>query len=181
MDLFRRVREGTLPVDRVLAALQGIVEGNFDAAPQPSGRIVDCDGMPFVPDGWTIRPEDQIASRVRGQLEWNPDLVRFHLEEAQRTGTIVGAELRGLLKGKPVLPAHVLDHLLANTRLIPESWKQDEQGRTRYVFFWGTIYRDSDGDLFVRYLYWRGGQWRWHCDWLVNVFGEQSPSVLLAS
>ena len=182
-ELFRRVREGTLPVDRVMAALQGTIEGNFGAAPKPSGRMIDCDVQPFIPDGWSIRSEDQIASRILGQLEFDPTKVKFHLEEAQKTGPVVGTELLKQLEGKPVLPANVLDGLLANTAIIPDSWKQrDEQGNIRYVCFWGTVYRDSDGYRCVRYLDWRRGQWHWYYYYLANgVDGQYPAAVALAS
>jgi hypothetical protein len=180
-DLFRRVREGTLPVERVLGSLQDLIEGNFDAIPKGLRRLIDCDAKPFIPHGWSIHPEDQLPNVVCGAIEFDPAKVAFHLDDAQKKGTIVGNKLKEKLAGKTVYGAQVLDYLLANTNLIPDSWKTDEKGQIRYVYFWGTIYRASGGSLCVRSLYWGGGRWFWGNDWLDNWFGGQYPAVLLAS
>jgi hypothetical protein len=177
-DLFRRVREGTLPVESVLTKLQALIEGDFDAVPNPSGRNIDCDGQPFIPNGWKIE-----SHQPGGQIEFDPAKIDLWLFEEQTRGTITGNELRPLVERRPgvILNACVLDHLLKNTALIPESWKQDDQGRTRYIYFWGTIYRDSGDSLYVRYLCWRDGQWVWDISWLGLEFVGQDPAAVFAS
>lgn len=121
------------PLDpqKVLDVLQAIVEGRFDVTPSPSGRFIDCDATPYVPDGLAIE------SHVKGgMLEFDPSKIILHLEKGQKGGkSIKGEELRKLLEGKPTLNACVLDFLLANTALIPDSWKKDEEGRTRFIYF----------------------------------------------
>ncbi len=166
------------PLDpsKVLTALQGIIEANWDATPSPSGRFIDCDAMPYIPDGWKIEEHHK-----GGQVEFDPSKVGFHLEPEQISGAIVGSELRERLKDKSVLNACALDHLLANTALIPESWKLDEQSRTRYIYFWGTVYRGGGGSLCVRYLRWGGGRWRWGYDRLGGRWDDQRPAAVLAS
>ncbi|MBT3231005.1 hypothetical protein HN358_04495 [Candidatus Uhrbacteria bacterium] len=161
---------------RILLALQGIVEGNFDNVPVERLPIIDCDAMPFIPNGWSA-----VEHRKGGQIEFDPSKIVLHLESEQQRSTIVGNELRKRLEGQPVMNANVLDHLLANTRLIPEDWKADEQGRIRCIYFWGTIYRDSGGRLYVRYLCWNDGQWRWYCSWLDDPWDSQRPAAILAS
>jgi len=135
-------------------------------------HTIDCDAHPFVPDGWSVHKEDQLKSSVSGQLRWNPDKVELHTCPEQEKGTIEGNKLHKKLQGQPVLNANVLDYLLANPHLIPEEWKG------KYVFFWGTIYRGSDGRLCVRCLFWRGGGWRWVGDWLDDDFGVHAPAAL---
>jgi hypothetical protein len=81
----------------------------------------------------------------------------------------------------PVMNANVLDFLLANPDLIPEEWKKDEHGNTRYIFFWGTVYRDRGGDLYVRYLCWGGDRWGWGSRWLGSGWDGDSPAAVLAS
>lgn len=145
-------------------------------------HLIDCDVAPFIPKGWVIKPEDQLPGAVGGQLEFDPNKVDLHLDEGQKDGkVIVGNELKGKLAGKPLLKASVLDHLLANTNLIPEAWKTDDQGRTRYIYFWGTVYRGSDGNLYVRYLCWSGGERSWCGRWLDREFAGQDPAAVLAS
>jgi hypothetical protein len=131
-------------------------------------HVIDCDSDPFVPDGWIV--EKHIKG---GQFEFNPFRIELYLDEGQENGgRVVGNELRKLLTGKPVLNVNVLDYLLAHTELIPEEWKG------KYIFFWGTIYRDSDGNLFVRYLFWRGDRWHWNYYWLDNDFNGSYPAAL---
>ncbi len=79
------------------------------------------------------------------------------------------------MKGKKVLNANVLEYLLKNPRAIPEEWKG------KYVFFWGTIYRRSDGRLYVRCLVWDGSQWYWSYYWLDIDFNGLNPAAVAAS
>jgi len=130
-------------------------------------HVIDLDADPMVPDYLDV--EEHIKG---GQRVWNPDEVELYLCDEQREGTIEGNKLRELLKDKHVLNATVLDYLLANPHLIPDEWR----GRT--VFFWGTIYRDSRGRLYVRYLYWSGDGWYWDCYWLVDYFDDSDPAAL---
>ena len=88
---------------------------------------------------------------------------------------IRGTELREELKGKPVLNANVLDYLLKHPELIPEEWKG------KAVFFWGTIYRDSRGNLCVRCLYWDGSRWYWSHNWLDDFWLADNLALLLAA
>jgi len=130
-------------------------------------HTIDCDANPYVPDGWKV--EEHIKG---GQLVWNPDEVELYLCDKQKGGTIKGNELRKLLKDKPVFNANVLDYLLENPQLIPEEWKG------KYVFFWGTIFRDSSGDLYVRYLYWNDDRWIWNIYLLDRDFSDDNPAAV---
>ncbi len=138
--------------------------------------LIDCDAAPFTPNGWSIHKEDQIASAVHGQFEWNPTRVKLHLSKSQKPGKLVeGNKLRKELEGQLVLNANVLDGLLAHSELIPDEWKG------KAIFFWGTIYRDSNGDLCVRYLYWDDSRWRWNDGWLDSSFSGNAPAAVSAS
>ena len=172
-DLFRRVREGTLPIEKVLGSMQDLIEGKFDAIPQSLRRLIDCDAAPFLPEGW----EGVEEHKKGGQLAFDASKVGLYLSTRQTEGEkrIGGHDLRKELADKPVLNANVLDYLLAHPELIPDAWKG------KYLYFWGTIYRDSDGSLCVRCLYWSDGRWDWGYDWLGRRFGGQGPSALLAS
>lgn len=134
-------------------------------------HLIDCDANPFVPNGWKVEEHQK-----GGAFKWDASQVTLHLDKGQKNGSYVeGNKLRTLLAGKPVLNANVLDYLLANPHLIPEEWKG------KAIFFWGTVYRDSSGDLYVRYLYWSGGGWRWRGDWLGGGWRGDYPAALRAS
>ena len=140
-------------------------------------HVIDLDADPFVPDGWKVEEHKQ-----GGQLTFDPSQVEFCLDDGQKNGKyIVGHELRKELADKRVMNANELDFLLANPDLIPEGWKIDEDGSTRYIFFWGTVYRHSDGFLYVRCLYWDGGRWRWGNSWLGGGWRGRSPAALRVS
>jgi hypothetical protein len=133
-------------------------------------HTIDCFADPFVPKGWSVEEH-----RRTGDFVWDPSKVALYLSDSQKNGKVIeGAKLREELKDKSVLSANVLDYLLAHSELIPEKWKG------KYVFFWGTIYRDSDGLLHVRCLGWGGGRWDWRCSWLDGDWLDDGPAAVSA-
>ena len=121
--------------------------------------------------GWVT-----VEKRKDGQLYVGGRKVILHVSECQKDGKkIKGYELCEELTGKTVLNANILDALLEFTHLIPEDWKE------KTVFFWGTIYRNSDGYLCVRFLFWGGSRWHWCCYCLGGDFDGRDPAALLAS
>ena len=120
------------------------------------------------------------VEKKKDGLYVNGEKVVLRLAPAQKTGTIRGHELRTEL-GNNVLHPNILDALYDHAHLIPDDFKQDEQGRTRYIFFWGVIFRDSYGHLFVRFLAWPGGTWGRYYSWLGLDFGVGFPAASLAS
>jgi hypothetical protein len=129
--------------------------------------LIDCDTQPFTPKGWKV--EEHITC---GKLKFNPTEIPLYLSEKQKKGFITGNDLKNELSGRLVMNANVLDYLLVHPELIPEDWK----GKS--VFFWGTIYRDSDEDLLVRYLCWDGFKWYWDRNWLGGNLDSNTPAAL---
>lgn len=136
-------------------------------------HIIDCNASPYVPSGMRV-----LKHLKHGQLEWDPAKVRLYRDGAQeRYEAIKGRKLRKKLRtvgGGRLLNANVLDYLLANPYLIPESWK------VYWVFFWGTVYSCVDtGRRSVRYLAWRSGSgWYWNSLWLDSDFNQYDPAAL---
>lgn len=140
-------------------------------------HAIDCDADPFLPNGWRVEEH-----RKDGVIVWDLTKVSLYLSKGQKGDKrIVGNDLRKELAKKPTMNANVLDYLLKNPHLIPEDWKKDDRGNTRYIFFWGTIYRGSGDGLYVRYLCWDGGAWSWDVGWLGRVFVGDRPAALRAS
>lgn len=134
-------------------------------------HLIDCDTNPFVPNNWKVEEHQR-----SGFFKWDPKQVNLYLSRSQHNGKIIeGNKLRKELASKPVFNANLLDYLLANPHLIPEEWKG------KYVFFWGTIYRDPDGNLHVRYLNWNNGRWNWSYNWLDGDWSSNNPAALRAS
>jgi hypothetical protein len=184
-EIIRRINDGTLSYDDAMKLLQGFI---IEARPSYLGVLkgtheikmvkhcIDCDAGPFVPDGWKVEEHQKM-----GNIKFDPSKIDFYLSQKQKNGRIEGNKLREELKGKKVLNANVLDYLLKNPQIIPEEWKKDEKGNTRFIFFWGTIYRDSYGGLCVRYLYWFVVRWDWGHNWLGIDFSDHNLSAVLAS
>lgn len=182
-EIKRRSNEGTIFLQDALDAMQGIIIENKLSLHLGVLRgtheikviehAIDCNVEPFIPSDWKVEEHQK-----GGIVKFDASKVDFFLSKKQKNGSIEGHKLREEMKGKNVLNANVLDYLLKNTHLIPESWKKDENNNTRYIFFWGTIYRSSDGSLYVRYLYWFVGGWQWSSRWLGYGFGGGSPSAL---
>ena len=152
---------------------------------KPIEQAVDFGANPFLPDGWKVEEhhKGQVAKLERkgDDLYIDSKKIEFWLSREQKRGVITGNILRAKLKGKPTINANLLDHLLKNPHLIPEAWKKDENGNTRYIFFWGTILRGSVGFLYVRCLCWGGERWVWFFCWLGRGFYGFDPAALAAS
>lgn len=172
-DDIKRLCEGN-----VLADVRSVLRGH--ASITVVEHAIDCDADPFNPwekDGWTVEEHQK-----GGTFTWDASQVELYLASGQKNGKVIeGNKLRKELAKKPVLNANVLDYLLKNPHLIPEEWKKDGQGNTRYIFFWGTIYGCRDGHRCVRYLYWRGGRWGWGGYWLGRDWDGFYPAAVRAS
>jgi hypothetical protein len=113
---------------------------------------------------------------------WDPSKVKLHLSPNQEGDKRIGGnDLRKELEILPVYNANLLDYLLKNPHLIPEDWKVDKNGNRRYIFFWGTIYADSGGDLCVRCLFWYDSGWYWDSYWLGRDWGSRYPAALASN
>ncbi len=133
--------------------------------------IIDCDTDPMVPDGWSVEEHQK-----GGSLEWTPDKVALYVSEQQKGDKLIeGNKLRKELKGKPVFNVCLLDYLLAHPHLIPEEWK------SKAIFFWGTIYRHSDGNLRVPCLLRYGDRWDCMYCGLGRNFRNFDPDAVSAS
>jgi hypothetical protein len=158
-DDIKRLCEGS-----ILVGVRSVLRGYASVA-----YVIDCDAQPFVPSGWSIEEHQK-----GGVLTWNKEAQKdaLYLSKWQRGNKYtLGDFLRRDLLGKPVLNATVLDYLLVNQRLIPEEWKG------RRIFFWGTIYRDSEGYLYVRCLQWCDSSWKRSSLWLINHWDSSCPAA----
>lgn len=158
--------------EELMRTLLSVIRGQ--ARVEVLTHVVDCSLPAKKVRGLTPLPDsEQITSRFMGQLTLTPEAIGLHLDPGQKDGVVVGNELRKLLEGQKVKPANLLDYYLEHQALIPEAWKE------KVVFFWGTIYRDSDGSLCVRCLRWDGRRWFWSYRWLDNGWHARHRAAVL--
>lgn len=136
----------------------------------------------FIGEGWSIIT-DETDTRSTALTELDLSKVKFDTMLKDGETRVGGEEMLKRLKesGNIRLDADVFHTLWENQHLIPESWKEKVNGNTRYIFFDGTVLQDPFGYRCVLYLYWNGGEWRWHVPWLLYVWLADYPSAVLAS
>ena len=162
--------------DVTIAVVKHIVDlAKSPRLPFNNAEVVKHDGTGIVPI--ELCSDDNLY--VDGKL------VSLFLSEKQLEGkkVVVGHELRQELEDgtQVLLNSNVLDYIYDHPELFPEHWKKDENGDIRYIYFWGSIFRNpSRGYLYVRYLYWNDGELYRDCDWLDGDWNRQSPSASVA-
>lgn len=109
-----------------------------------------------------------------GMKSFDPSKLSLHLEPEQKDGYLKGEILAERLK-QTAPTSNVLQYLIENPSLWPEDWKG------KYVYFWGTIFRGSDGYLYVRFGYWNEGEVVSDYCWLGGGWRVGSPAASLAS
>ena len=150
---------------------QEVVQETAMPAVAGKGQGAEVQTIRRIQDGFT---KDKVVGEQTQVGSWNTREKVLKEVEAIYTD-LEGNKLRKELQSRKVLNANVLDYLLAHPELIPEEWKG------KCLFFWGTIYRRSNGHLYVRFLYWFGDRWRWVGGWLDDGWRGNDPAVLSAS
>ena len=143
-------------------------------------RTSAFDPVAFIGEGWSIVEQDECSLALT-----EVDLTKVSFETMLKDGekTVVGEEKlkRLIASGDIRLDAKVFQTLWENQHLIPASWKEPTNGNTTYVFFDGTILRNSYGNRCVLCLDWGVGRWNWHYRWLASRWYAYYPSAVLAS
>ena len=159
-----------LCVGNNLGLVREILRGFFTVT--PIEHLIDCDADPFIPSYL----KEVVSHQRGGRFVFDPTKIKLHLSMDQTDGKYIkGTKLQKELTNEPVLNANVLDYLLDNPIIIPDEWKG------KYIFFWGTVYRVSNGRLYVRCLCFDVGEWRSHYCWLDNAWFGDNPAAVRAS
>jgi hypothetical protein len=144
-------------------------------------RSIPFDPTTFIGNGWSIEEQDERAIAL---TEINLTEVMFDSTLEKGEKSIKGEDKLKRLKEKTNrirLDAGIFKTLWENQILIPEKWKEQTNGNTTFIFFDGTVLRNSNGDRYVLYLYWSDGEWDWDDDWLEDGWRAHDPSAVLAS
>ena len=72
----------------------------------------------------------------------------------------------------------MLRHLRCRIRFSLEIGAILQWAVARMAFY---TYRDTDGNLYVRYLYFNDGAWNRNYNWLDNDWNGNNPAALLAT
>jgi hypothetical protein len=157
-------------------------------------RSVKFDPAKFLGEGWSIWKGPPNGDGLEGEEEQDAcalalaeiDLAQVRLEhmlEGEETWIQGEDKLERLKKASPRrirLDARVFQTLWEDQSKIPESWKELTNGNTTFIYFDGTVLRDSSSGRYVLYLCWDVGQWHWRAHWLENVWRRHDPSAVLA-
>ncbi len=131
---------------------------------------------------WTPNPKRNWKVEYNNPLEsFEPSKLALHVEPEQKKNFIKGEILAERMK-KGGLNSTVLKYLLDHPKLIPENWKKETNGRPTWIFFWGTILLNYEGERYVLYLSWADNRWDWHV-WhvLTREWQDNHPSAVLSS
>ena len=104
--------------------------------------------------------------------------ITLHLDAGQKDGkSIRGDKLREKLKDVPGhMHPNVIDALMENVHLIPESWK-----KAGFIFAWCVGFRSQDGSLCVRCVDWSGEFWYVLYIWLDRAWHGYDQAAVSAS
>ncbi len=150
-----------------LGSIRDVLEGHSEI--RPKEYLIDLDAYPFIPSKhWEV-----VEHKKGGQWKYDPAKLGLYLSQKQEDGTIMGHDLRKELEGQPVMNANLLDFYLKNPLLIPSAWKSEA------IFFWGTVYRNAAGSLYVRFLYRHGCRWDDNFRCLRNGWHNRGYTVVL--
>lgn len=165
------------PVEYWRKLSETAIEVNLDAPLRLPFDGAKIQWQPPAGRGWVK------VERIGDDLFVGGSKVIQHREPEQMTGVLQGLTLHKRLQNRDTLDPRILDALVEfeNGRLIPESLKVDSEGRTLYNYFWEAGFRDRDGSLCVRCLFWGGGRWLCYYNWLDGAWLVQRPALLLAS
>ena len=138
----------------------------------------------YLVGDWSFQDDetDLVSSKLK-----SVDLSRIRLVTMLKDGEerISGEVKRERLKlsGCVKLDSFILQTLLDNKHLIPESWKEELDGRIRFIFFDGTVLLGREKEQNVLCLYWYWGDWQVGCRELSTEFNdgwnEYFPSAVL--
>lgn len=140
---------------------------NFTKFIQQGARVLNGTGKLMV--DYSVKPS-LISLAVESHVD-RSDIAEIDISKLTRVqmlksdeSSITGNEYLKRLKesGAPMLDVRVMEELLKpeNQHLIPEDWKKG------LTYFFGTIFRFSDGHLCAPCLGWSDGEWRWVYRWL---------------
>jgi hypothetical protein len=111
--------------------------------------LVNRGANPWKPKKWKIIEnrginETMVEQRTDDLLLIDGHKVELFLHPNQHDKrSVLGKDLLSSLESVPrmcPLNANYLHFFLSHKELIPDSWKKDEDGRPRFIFFWYTVY-----------------------------------------
>lgn len=170
-----------------MSAFLGVLRGTHEI--RPVEHMIDLGGAAKLPfEGATCEWHSgtgifKVERRPNGIYLGERKLGGLFRAKEQKKGVIIGHDLRKECERRDdLLPATVLDFMVAHPEFWPEEWKKDAQGNTLYVFFFNDVFRSpAHGNLFVRYGYWLEGEVVSDYGWLGHGFDSNRPVASLAS
>lgn len=129
---------------------------------------------PEIPEGWTINIHQGIKNDYLNLKKIS--LFISDKQKNQEQGCAVSwKNLFSEFAEKQItlMNASVLDYLLKNQKLIPDSWK------SHCIFFWGTIFQAPNNQLMVKFINWSGKEFISGYTWLESGVCKDESSAIL--
>ncbi len=165
-ELRQRYLKGVLDVDAVLEGLQRLME--------MTRGCINCNGQPEIPN-WADQ-EKPISQHIPCGMVDPAKLATeavFQKNELYLNGEEFVARAQKL---EGAMNACAFDFYARS-----ENWKYLPEKDVDIIVFPNTVFRGSDGDRFVRYLYRGGLEWDRNFHWLDYGFGCRYRVAVLAS
>ena len=170
-DMGKVLRETECDVEKLSFAIAEVLRilcnGTVRSAFVPSAFFID--------EGWSYAEARNKRSATIGLLDdySKATLTMSWVQGEQR----VNGEIRRnrILKDPSFIPFncdHFLD-LWTNKEKVPEEWK-----KARAITFEGDVLEGPAKRRSVIFLFWHGGEWRWHYAWLDEHFLEGQMSAV---
>jgi len=150
--------------------------------------IVNGDQFSRMPDDMNLDgqgAEHQKMGKMKlvmrgGKLYANGREIELYLSQHQRDiGAVIrGDKLRGeigKLKNKRALNACLMNALTMHQEFIPDAWKT-----VGHIYFWGTVFCGGFGRLYIGYLFFFDGKWRWSYELITHNWSERGPAACIA-
>jgi hypothetical protein len=142
----------------------------------------DFDPEAFIGERWKILPKETDS---RGESLPGLDLSKVRFETCLKEGETytTGEERLVRLKagGHIRLGGKAFKACWESRHLLPESWKKDKSGNTRYIFFDGMVLVSPHGNRYTLYMSWNDGAWFLFCYHLGSDRDASRPSAVSAS
>jgi hypothetical protein len=148
-------------------ALPHILDGKVKLRVDYGEHVVDLqtDPLKAIEQAQGISVEEHRSmgkarlTRIGSDLFLDGQRMSIFQPMCQQLGSVEGDSLRTDLLHKLNLNVNLREFLFENQFLIPDTLKKPIGGNPQIINFWGTIFKNAEGELYVCGMCWYSGKW----------------------